>query len=155
MYKWAWWKDNRLLQVLANTYITITKNYVKLLQKKRKENKLKKKHGIYELSHELPNSLRLKILGNQEISGKSQNFKENIVLCPFNYPPPPPPPQKKKFNTSKKLLNTRKWIFLVVRYFTWKLKFVSNIFSMIVSGNNFVLLTCPRPIQTWFDSQIW
>ena len=29
--------------------------------------------GIYELLHELPNDLRLKILGNQEISGKFQN----------------------------------------------------------------------------------
>ena len=34
------------------------------------------KHGIYELPHELPNELRLRILGNEEISGKSQNFME-------------------------------------------------------------------------------
>ena len=58
-------------------------NYYKKLRKtfakKKKGKQIKKKHGIYELSHELPNSLRLKILGNQEISGKSQNFKENIV----------------------------------------------------------------------------
>ena len=34
--------------------------------------------NMYELSHELSNDLRhdLRILGNQEISGKSQNFKE-------------------------------------------------------------------------------
>ena len=30
------------------------------------------KHGIYELPHELPNDLRLRILGNKEILGKSQ-----------------------------------------------------------------------------------
>ena len=30
------------------------------------------KHGIYELPHDLPNELRLKILGNKEISGKCQ-----------------------------------------------------------------------------------
>ena len=29
------------------------------------------KHGIYELPHKLPNNLRLRILGNKEISGKS------------------------------------------------------------------------------------
>ena len=32
--------------------------------------------GIYELPHELPNNLRLRNLGNQEISGKSYNFIE-------------------------------------------------------------------------------
>ena len=32
------------------------------------------KYGIYELPHELPDDLRLTILGNQEISGMSQNF---------------------------------------------------------------------------------
>ena len=31
------------------------------------------KHGIYEVPHELPNNLRLRILGNEEISGKPQN----------------------------------------------------------------------------------
>ena len=30
----------------------------------------------YELPHELPNDLRFKILGNEEISGNSQNFTE-------------------------------------------------------------------------------
>ena len=34
------------------------------------------KHGIYELPHELLNDLRLWILGNYEISGKSLNFIE-------------------------------------------------------------------------------
>ena len=34
------------------------------------------KHDIYELLHELPNDLRLRILENQEITGKSQNFIE-------------------------------------------------------------------------------
>ena len=31
------------------------------------------KHGIYELPRELPNDLRLRILGNWEISGKCLN----------------------------------------------------------------------------------
>ena len=32
------------------------------------------KQGVYELSHELPNDLRLRILGKKEKSGKSQNL---------------------------------------------------------------------------------
>ena len=40
-------------------------------------------HGIYELPHELPNDLRLRILGNSEISRRSQNFiNYSLVLSP-------------------------------------------------------------------------
>ena len=34
------------------------------------------KYGIYELPYELPHELRLRTLGNYEISGKLQNFIE-------------------------------------------------------------------------------
>ena len=34
------------------------------------------KHGIYELPQELPNNLRLRILGNKKILGKSQIWVE-------------------------------------------------------------------------------
>ena len=34
------------------------------------------KHDIYELSLDLPNQLRLTILGNMEVSGKRLNFIE-------------------------------------------------------------------------------
>ena len=34
------------------------------------------KHGIYELPHEFPNNLRLRILGNMEMLGKCLNFIE-------------------------------------------------------------------------------
>ena len=34
------------------------------------------KHGIYELPHEFPNDLRLRISGNWEISEESLNFIE-------------------------------------------------------------------------------
>ena len=50
-----------------------------LLQKqKHKRNKawLLLKNGTYKLPHELPNDLRLSILGNQDMSEKSQNFIE-------------------------------------------------------------------------------
>ena len=51
------------------------------------------KHGIYELSHELPNDLRylvnheiLKIPGNQEIPGKCPNSTEWKPDSPVPYP---------------------------------------------------------------------
>ena len=34
------------------------------------------KHGIYELLHELPNDVRLRILGNKKISGNFLNPTE-------------------------------------------------------------------------------
>ena len=34
------------------------------------------KHGIYKFSNELPNDLRLSILGNYEILAKCLNFRE-------------------------------------------------------------------------------
>ena len=37
---------------------------------------ISRKHGIYELPHKLPNDLRLRILGNQAVSEKFQNFIE-------------------------------------------------------------------------------
>ena len=44
------------------------------------------KHCIYELPDELSNDLKLRILGKQEILGKSQNF---IELLPSAESPPP------------------------------------------------------------------
>ena len=38
------------------------------------------KHGIQELPHNLPNDLRLRILGNQEISGKCLNLIDNSLV---------------------------------------------------------------------------
>ena len=46
------------------------------------------KHGIYDLSHELPNNLRLRILENYKILEKSQT--------PENDNPVPIPPAKVK-----------------------------------------------------------
>ena len=43
------------------------------------------KHGIYELPHELPNDLRLRVLGNKEISGKSQIWMET-AYCSVSPP---------------------------------------------------------------------
>ena len=47
--------------------------------------------------------------------------------------------QKQNFvNTSKRLLENRNWTFPVVRYFTWKLEFFSNTFSVLVVKFNFL-----------------
>ena len=95
--------------------------------KVRRSVNISNKHGIYKLPHKLPNNSRLRILGNLEKLEKSQNFKElkpNVqVYSPqfFFF-----------FNISKNLLRNRNWTFPVVRYFKWKLGFVSNILSIIV-----------------------
>ena len=47
-------------------------------------------------------------------------------------------------SSSKKILKNRNWTFPIAPYFTWKLVFVSNVLSMIVSGNSVLLLTRPR-----------
>ena len=62
-------------------------------------------HGIYELPHELPNDLRFRILGNQEISEKCLNLIES---CPSAQSPL----QKETFvNTSRKLLKNKNYTF--------------------------------------------
>ena len=44
------------------------------------------KHAIYEFPNKLPNGKRLRILGNKEISGKSQN-QNPMEVSPVNSPP--------------------------------------------------------------------
>ena len=100
------------------------------------------RHGIYELSLELHNDLRHRISGNWEISKKCLNFIEwqtNVQsFC-----------QNENFvNTSETFLKNRNKTFPVVPYFTWKLELVSNILWMIISGNLFLILIHPRPLQT-------
>ena len=56
------------------------------------------------LTHELPNDLRLRVLGNQEISGKSQNF---IELLPSAQSP-----------SKNENFKNRNLTFPVVRYFS-------------------------------------
>ena len=89
------------------------------------------KHVMHELPHKLPYDLKLSILGNLKISRKSQNFINS-------QPSTQSSSQNKNFvNTSKSLLKNRNWTVLVVAFFTWTLKFVSNILSMIVASQNF------------------
>ena len=53
----------RLSNVLPNFALTTVKGCAIIIYK----------HSIYDLSHKLPNDLRLRILGNWEISGKCLN----------------------------------------------------------------------------------
>ena len=93
------------------------------------------KHGIYMLPYDLKKDVRMRILGNQEISGKSQNFKE---LLPNVWSPSR---NGNLVSTIKNLLKNRNLTFPVVLYFTWELKFVSNILTSIFCRYSFLLLT--------------
>ena len=93
-----------------------------------------------QVKRSIVKQLRLKILRNQEISGKCQNFKE---FCLVIMPPP-----KMIVSNCKNLQKIRNWTFPAVCYLAWKLKFVSNILSMIVSSDSFFFLTSLRPLQT-------
>ena len=92
------------------------------------------KHGIYMLPYDLKKDVRMRILGNQEISGKSQNFKE---LLPNVWSPSR---NGNLVSTIKDLLKNRNLTFPVVLYFTWELKFVSNILTSIFCRCSFLLL---------------
>ena len=51
-------------------------------------------------------------------------------------------------------MKKRNIAFPLVRYFTWKLKLMSNILSIIVSGSSSLLLTRPRSLQTRYFLRI-
>ena len=54
------------------------------------------KHGICELSHELPNNLRVRILGNNEISNKVSKLHRKVVQRPHHPPKTTTPPTPAK-----------------------------------------------------------
>ena len=65
------------------------------------------KHGIYMLPHDLPNDLKLAIVGNQEILRNCQKFIDLQPSVKSFY-------QNEIFvNTSKTLLKNRNWTFFV------------------------------------------
>ena len=104
-----------------------------------------KKHGIYELSHELPNDFRLRILGNWKISIKSQNF---TGLQPSTQPfmqnelsMLPKTTEKQTFNFSRSVLfymKTRVCLKYFVHHCLWKQVIVSELSQ---SSLNFICLT--------------
>ena len=83
------------------------------------------KQGIYELPHELPNELRLRILGNIRKLSKLHRMIAHAQS----------PCQNESFvNTTRTLLKNRNYTFSVVCSFTWKLELVSDILWIIVDG---------------------
>ena len=83
-------------------------------------------------------------LGSWEIRKDQNNLKTswNYNLVPSL--------QRNFVNTSKRLLKNGNGTFAVVRYFTEKVEFFSNILSVVVSRNSVLLLTCSRLLQIWF-----
>ena len=76
---------------------------------------------VYELPHELPNNLRLRILRNTEILGKSQIWVKPSVQSPF---------QKLNFgSSSQKTCQSRYQTFLDLSSFTGFLLFVQKKFA--------------------------
>ena len=81
---------------------------------------------VYDLAHELPNDLRLKILRNQEILEKSQIWEETKPSAQFLF---------KKFdfdNSNQKLRKNGYQNFLFLSNITGFLYFIRNILSEIV-----------------------
>ena len=89
---------------------------------------------VYELPHELPNDLRLRILGNKKMLVKSQIWVET-------QPSTQSPFQKLNFgSSSQKTRKSRYQTFLVLSSFTGFLYFVPNILARIVNYLIFHLL---------------
>ena len=81
---------------------------------------------VYELPHELPNKLRRRILGEQEILGKSQIWVGTQPSSQFPF-------KNLDFaNTSSKTRKNRFQTFLFLSSFTGLLHLVPNILSGIV-----------------------
>ena len=81
------------------------------------------KHVIYELPHELPNDLRIWILGKNKILRRSRIFTQLQPSAQSSS-------QNETFvNANKKLLKYLNKIFLVLRYFKLTLKFASMFFG--------------------------
>ena len=89
---------------------------------------------FYELPHELPNDIRLRILGNKKILGKSQAQSPLQKLKPGN----------SRQKTRKSIYQT----FLVLTSFTEFLYFVLNILSRIVWANKVLVLARPSLLQS-------
>ena len=98
---------------------------------------------VYALSHELPNGLRLRILGNKEIGRESSIWVETEPSAHFPF-------KKLNFGTSsQKTDKSRYQTCLILFTFTGFLYFVPNIFPMIVWANKFLVWTRPSLLQTW------
>ena len=83
------------------------------------------KHIVYELPLKLPNDLRLRTFGNQEIMEKLKKYVEAELSTQSTF-------QEKIFNTSSQKLHKQISKFLILSSFPWFLDTVSLILSAIV-----------------------
>ena len=98
---------------------------------------------VYDLPHELPKDLRLRILGNKDIIGKSKIWVgiEPSAQSPF---------QKLSFgNSSQKTHKSRFQIFLVLFSLTGFLYFVSNILSRIKALDMDKIIVNIKHVSIW------
>ena len=96
------------------------------------------------MHHELPNDVRLRILGNKAILGKSQIWVETWPSAQSSF-------QKLNFgNSSQKTRESKYQNFLVISSFIGFFYFVPNILPRIVWGNKILVLARPRLLQTLF-----
>ena len=98
---------------------------------------------VYDLPHELPNDLRLRIFGNKDIIGKSKIWVgiELSAQSPF---------QKLNFgNSSQKTQKSRFQIFLVLFSLTGFLYFVSNILSRIKALDMDKIIVNIKHVSIW------
>ena len=81
---------------------------------------------VYELSHELPNDLRVRILGNKKILGKSQLWVDTSPSAKSLF-------QKLNIgSSSQKTRKSRYQTFLVLSSFTGFLYFVRNVLPRVM-----------------------
>ena len=96
------------------------------------------------MTYELPNDLRLRILGNKETLGKSQIWVDTWPSTQSFF-------QKLNFgNSSQKNRKSRYQAFLFRSSFTRFFYFVSNISPRIIWTNKVLVLTQPSLLQTLF-----
>ena len=125
------WAVKYLRKILPIIFWNFTMFQYKLEQPQVKRNVITSKGNlVYELPHELPNGLRLRILGNVELLGRSQIW---LQIQPSNQSPL----QKFNFGISiQRACKSKYQTFLVLSSFTGFLNFVSNILPKIVEEAN-------------------
>ena len=96
----------------------------------------------------MPNGLRLRISGNQKISGEHQHFIELLPSALSSS-------RNENFvSTSKNLLENRNWSLPVVGYLIWELEFVSNILWMIVEQFRHWFRTSQFALVVWLTIKL-
>ena len=98
---------------------------------------------VYDLPHELPKDLRLRILGNKDIIGKSKIWVGIEPSAQSSF-------QKLNFgNSSQKTHKSRFQIFLVLFSLTGFLYFVSNILSRIKALDMDKIIVNIKHVSIW------